>query len=215
MLSLLPQLSTVDSPLRPLDASKFSLGPRRIRAVDVGAGIGRVTSTVLLHLVHDVVLVEPVPKFVSEAYDRAKETKKHRSGLWKGLKEGLKSVTVVQCTLQDYDPSAPLLSPTLSSDVNKSKILGRVGWTRSGEGAEDAEEEAGFDVIWCQWCLGHLSDDDLVSFFQRAKRALRRPRSDAPGSFDGIIIVKENLCSEPEAGVARTVFDEQDSSLTR
>jgi protein N-terminal methyltransferase len=64
-----------------------------------------------------------------------------------------------------------------------------------------------FDVIWCQWCLGHLSDPDFVKFLQRAREALRDPAS-------GLIIVKENCCSEPD-GVARTVFDEEDSSLTR
>ncbi|GFP95923.1 alpha n-terminal protein methyltransferase 1 [Phtheirospermum japonicum] len=30
--------------------------------------------------------------------------------------------------------------------------------------------EAGrYDIIWVQWCIGHLSDDDFLSFFQRAK----------------------------------------------
>jgi protein N-terminal methyltransferase len=28
--------------------------------------------------------------------------------------------------------------------------------------------EAAYDVIWCQWVLGHLTDDDLVEFFKRA-----------------------------------------------
>ncbi|KAL4627899.1 hypothetical protein ACB092_05G199800 [Castanea dentata] len=26
-----------------------------------------------------------------------------------------------------------------------------------------------YDVIWVQWCIGHLTDDDFVSFFNRAK----------------------------------------------
>uniref|UniRef100_A0A7N0T3P3 Alpha N-terminal protein methyltransferase 1 n=1 Tax=Kalanchoe fedtschenkoi TaxID=63787 RepID=A0A7N0T3P3_KALFE len=26
-----------------------------------------------------------------------------------------------------------------------------------------------YDVIWVQWCIGHLADDDFVSFFKRAK----------------------------------------------
>ena len=29
--------------------------------------------------------------------------------------------------------------------------------------------EGAYDVIWCQWVLGHLTDDDLVAFFKRAK----------------------------------------------
>ena len=44
--------------------------------------------------------------------------------------------------------------------------------------------EAGhYDVIWCQWVLGHLTDDDLVAFFKRCAKGL------APG---GLIFVKEN-----------------------
>ncbi|KAL8482200.1 hypothetical protein ACS0TY_028378 [Phlomoides rotata] len=35
---------------------------------------------------------------------------------------------------------------------------------------QDFTPEAGrYDIIWIQWCIGHLSDDDFVSFFNRAK----------------------------------------------
>lgn len=26
-----------------------------------------------------------------------------------------------------------------------------------------------YNVIWIQWCIGHLADDDFISFFNRAK----------------------------------------------
>ncbi|KAB1222893.1 Alpha N-terminal protein methyltransferase 1 [Morella rubra] len=61
--------------------------------------------------------------------------------------------------------------------------------------------EAGrYDVIWIQWCIGHLTDDDFVSFFKRAKAGLK------PGGF---FILKENI--------ARTgfVLDNEDRSITR
>lgn len=61
--------------------------------------------------------------------------------------------------------------------------------------------EAGrYDVIWVQWCIGHLTDDDFVSFFKRAKIGLK------PGGF---FILKEN--------VARNgfVLDKDDCSVTR
>ncbi|KAG9136572.1 hypothetical protein Leryth_014403 [Lithospermum erythrorhizon] len=29
-----------------------------------------------------------------------------------------------------------------------------------------------YDIIWIQWCIGHLADDDLLSFFNRAKTIL-------------------------------------------
>jgi protein N-terminal methyltransferase len=68
----------------------------------------------------------------------------------------------------------------------------------------------GFDVIWCQWCLGHLSDDDLVAFLRRSHAALK-----VKEKGKSLIVVKENLCSDLDDGTPRTVFDEQDSSLTR
>lgn len=61
--------------------------------------------------------------------------------------------------------------------------------------------EAGrYDVIWIQWCIGHLTDADLVEFFSRAKAGLK------PGGF---FVLKEN--------VARNgfVLDKDDHSVTR
>ncbi|KAF7119385.1 hypothetical protein RHSIM_Rhsim13G0125000 [Rhododendron simsii] len=57
-----------------------------------------------------------------------------------------------------------------------------------------------YDVIWVQWCIGHLTDDDFVSFFKRAKDGLK------PG---GLFVLKENI--------ARTgfVLDKEDRSITR
>ncbi|PIM98495.1 Protein N-terminal methyltransferase [Handroanthus impetiginosus] len=61
--------------------------------------------------------------------------------------------------------------------------------------------EAGrYDVIWVQWCIGHLSDDDFVSFFKRAKSGLK------PG---GLFVFKENIAR------SGFVLDKQDKSITR
>ncbi|KAJ2498109.1 hypothetical protein GGH96_004590 [Coemansia sp. RSA 1972] len=57
-----------------------------------------------------------------------------------------------------------------------------------------------YDVVWCQWVLSHLTDDDLVAFFKRCTTGL------APG---GLICVKENV-----AGTSYVV-DSEDSSVTR
>jgi len=192
---LLPDLCTVKSAVRPLQAQPST---RRIRAVDVGAGVGRVTSDVLLHLVHDVVLVEPVDSFIQEAVKRGNESA--NGGVsdptlktWKGIQDKSKSVVFLQGTLQDFNPLHP---------EHGLKSLGRVGYV-----PEASDSESLFDVIWCQWCLGHLSDADLVAFFKRCKQALRDSQS--------LIVVKENLCSDTDAGGSLTVFDESDSSLTR
>lgn len=66
--------------------------------MDVGAGIGRVTRDVLLPLFDDVVLVEPVDKFVREAYTQASS--------WKDVQAGNK-VWVIKGGLQTLDPADP------------------------------------------------------------------------------------------------------------
>ncbi|KAG0368268.1 AdoMet dependent proline di-methyltransferase-domain-containing protein [Gamsiella multidivaricata] len=65
---------------------------------------------------------------------------------------------------------------------------------------EGTDWERRFDVIWCQWVLGHLTDDDLVAFFNRCKKGLKQ---------GGMIFIKEN---NAKVGI---VIDEEDSSMTR
>nr|DAD43615.1 TPA_asm: hypothetical protein HUJ06_001845 [Nelumbo nucifera] len=61
--------------------------------------------------------------------------------------------------------------------------------------------EAGrYDVIWVQWCIGQLSDDDFVSFFKRAMAGLKP---------DGFFVVKENVAK------SGFVLDKDDQSITR
>ncbi|KAK9133964.1 hypothetical protein Scep_013492 [Stephania cephalantha] len=61
--------------------------------------------------------------------------------------------------------------------------------------------EAGrYDVIWIQWCIGQLADDDFVSFFKRAKVGLKP---------NGLFILKENIAK------AGFVLDKEDHSITR
>ncbi|KAJ1734695.1 hypothetical protein LPJ61_000935 [Coemansia biformis] len=60
--------------------------------------------------------------------------------------------------------------------------------------------EGRYDVVWCQWVLSHLTDDDLVAFLQRCVSGL------APG---GVVCVKENIAAQGY------VVDDEDSSVTR
>ncbi|KAJ1960866.1 hypothetical protein IWQ62_004066, partial [Dispira parvispora] len=57
-----------------------------------------------------------------------------------------------------------------------------------------------YDAIWCQWVLGHLTDDDFVDFFRRCQEGLTE---------SGMIFVKENVT------YASTLVDDEDSSVTR
>ena len=209
MLYLLPELCIVPSAIRPLHLEvPRRRAQRRTRALDVGAGVGRVTADVLLHLFSDVVLVEPVEPFVKEAMRRGKaseaestpspEIEGHELEVvpWKGIRDKSKSVTFIQATLQAFDPTRPATAAN-----SKTKVLGRIGYVPPSDDLDDK-----FDVVMCQWCLGAMNDPDLIEFFRKCKTALRDPAK-------GLVVVKENTCSED--GGPRAVFDESDSSLTR
>jgi protein N-terminal methyltransferase len=148
-----------------------------------GAGVGRVTGAVLLHLVTDVVLLEPVHALIHEAVQASPQ--------WKGIETQEKSVTFVKTPLQSFNPSLKLTEEDIFARVGRSVEL---------------EGPATYDVVWCQWCLGHLSDKDLIRFLKQARSALR------PG---GVIIIKENCCEEPKPGEPVSIYDPDDSSLTR
>ncbi|WOL15355.1 alpha N-terminal protein methyltransferase 1 [Canna indica] len=61
--------------------------------------------------------------------------------------------------------------------------------------------EAGrYDVIWVQWCIGQLPDDDFLSFFKRARVGLKP---------NGFFVVKENTARNG------FVLDKADNSITR
>lgn len=123
------------------------------RALDCGAGIGRITKRLLLPMFQNVDLVELNQKFLDAA---------HRF-----IGESVSRVDRFICSgLQDFNP-----------------------------------ETGRYDVIWCQWVLGHLTDTDLVDFFKRCRTGL---------TPEGIIIIKENVAPSDTRD-----FDADDSSYTR
>ena len=71
-------------------------------------------------------------------------------------------------------------------------------------GLEDWQPSEGvqYDLIWVQWCVGHLTDEQLVQFLKRCKSTLV-PKV-------GVIVVKENNSTSGE-----DVFDPLDSAVTR
>lgn len=124
--------------------------PGKSRALDCGAGIGRVTKEVLTRYFSKVDLVEQNEAFLKQA----------RQNLTADSKVG----RLFHSGLQNFEPSEK------------------------------------YDLFWCQWVLGHLTDDDLVSFLRRCRKALNE---------NGMIIIKENISSH---GI---VEDSLDSSVTR
>ncbi|XP_037074209.1 N-terminal Xaa-Pro-Lys N-methyltransferase 1-A-like [Pollicipes pollicipes] len=131
---------------------KWARPPGRQRALDCGAGIGRVTRLLLSRRFHTVDAVEQCPKFV----EAARET----------LRDNEHVGQLICAGLQEFSP-----------------------------------EENSYDVIWCQWVLGHLTDEDLVQFFVGCRRGLRA---------DGVIVVKENVATGDQSE-----YDAADSSVTR
>uniref|UniRef100_A0A7G3ABA0 Alpha N-terminal protein methyltransferase 1 n=1 Tax=Lutzomyia longipalpis TaxID=7200 RepID=A0A7G3ABA0_LUTLO len=132
----------------------FRLKPRpgRSRALDCGAGIGRVTKHLLMRFFEKVDLVEQCPQFATQIPEYVGDTKHLGEIYTQGL--------------QDFTP-----------------------------------EEGKYDVIWTQWVLGHLTDDDLVAFWRRCISGLAK---------GGVIVMKENTSSSNEVEV-----DNEDSSVTR
>lgn len=68
---------------------------------------------------------------------------------------------------------------------------------------QDWDAEGPYDLIWNQWCLGHLTDHQLVAYLKRCKDAV---------TPDGWIVVKENMSTDKDF---EDIFDATDSSVTR
>jgi len=131
---------------------KVEGGPGNARALDCGAGIGRITKHLLTKHFERVDLLEQDKHFLEKAVEYL---------------DGNTRVGSLYCSgLQNFD----FVPET-------------------------------YDVIWCQWVLGHLTDEHLEAFFVRCIKGLK------PGGF---LVVKENVTSSGE--VER---DDEDSSVTR
>ncbi|SPO22014.1 related to TAE1 - AdoMet-dependent proline methyltransferase [Ustilago trichophora] len=203
-------------------AERGGKGKARTRALDCGAGVGRVTQHSLIPIFDEVHMVEPVAKFLLEA--------KKQSASWPQIQtppssspfQARKAVHFHCSTLQDIEPSRPYstaqpvdggsIPPTVSIDDDASTTTSTsvaesdTAPTESEGVAGSQTEPVTYDLVWAQWCLQHLSDKDLISFLQRSKAALK------PG---GVIGVKENVCTEEADGTERVWYDDEDHSITR
>ncbi|KAE9374535.1 hypothetical protein N431DRAFT_405309 [Stipitochalara longipes BDJ] len=155
MLGGFPYISKVDLQGSKNFLAKLGIGGKTgetvKRAVDCGAGIGRITEGLLLGVAEQVDIVEPIAKF--------SENLKEKFGIGEIFNVGL----------EVWEPQE--------------------------------SEESKYDLIWNQWCLGHLTDAQLTTYLAKCQKVLKS---------DGLIIVKENMCTGGE-----DVFDELDSSVTR
>lgn len=70
-------------------------------------------------------------------------------------------------------------------------------------GLEDWVPKAQYDLIWNQWCLGYLTDKQLVIYMESCRNAVAE---------EGWIVVKENISTDVNG---KDIFDALDSSVTR
>lgn len=129
------------------------------RAVDCGAGIGRVTRGLLVDICDVVDLVEPVSRFAWEV--------EHGTDM-AYLREQGKIGKIYTTPLETWEPGPDM-----------------------------------YDLIWNQWCLGHLTDAQLVAYLSRCVRALKE---------GGWMVVKENMSTHAQE---KDIFDPEDNSVIR
>ncbi|KAI1426064.1 alpha-N-methyltransferase NTM1 [Xylaria sp. FL1777] len=90
--------------------------------------------------------------------------------------------------------------------LSKREGVGKIFNIGLEEWRPEEEDNPSYDVIWNQWCLGHLTDNQLEEYLLRCKSVLS---ADEDGKVKGVIIVKENITTGEDQ------FDEVDSCVTR
>ncbi|KAJ1824981.1 hypothetical protein LPJ56_002766 [Coemansia sp. RSA 2599] len=98
------------------------------------------------------------------------------------------------------EQNSMFLETAASSYLKEEKEAGKVGGMFPVGLQQFTPVNGRYDVIWCQWVLSHLTDEDLVAFLGRCTEGL------AP---QGLICVKENVASRGY------IVDSEDSSVTR
>ncbi|EOY25627.1 Methyltransferases isoform 2 [Theobroma cacao] len=127
-----------------------------------------------------------------------KKTQWYSEGVayWEGVEASVDGVLGGFGQVNEADIARESLSQEyfVSSDAHKATNFYCVS-------LQEFTPDAGrYNVIWIQWCIGHLTDDDFVSFFKRAKVGLK------PGGF---FVLKENIARNG------FVLDKEDRSITR
>lgn len=133
----------------------------------------------------------------------------------KGLLMGVaRTVDVVEPVKKFTDELVASLQEEGSQSAGKGEVgkivnLGLQDWV---------PERGAYNLIWNQWCLGHLTDAQLVDYLKRCKEGLVKPcaepKTDTEQNLSqtGWIVVKENLSSDI---FKQDIYDDEDSSVTR
>lgn len=104
------------------------------------------------------------------------------------------------CTVVDaVEPVQKFTQVLQEGQLKKDGVIGDI-YTL---GLEDWYPEKKYDLIWTQWCVGHLTDVQLVQYVSRCRNSLTE---------NGIMVIKENLSTHPGD---QDMYDDEDSSVTR
>ncbi|CEH18571.1 Hydroxyindole-O-methyltransferase and related SAM-dependent methyltransferases [Ceraceosorus bombacis] len=156
---------------------------------------------------------------------RSARTERRTRGLDTGAGVGRVSRDVLSRLLQHVDLVEPAENQHKLREEARFAPDTVSGSSKAQKGG-DNDEQVLYDVVWAQWMLQHLSDEDLIKFLQAAKKSLIRPdltngavaKESSKGAIldgSGCIFVKENVCQEKESGEENVWFDEEDKSITR
>lgn len=105
--------------------------------------------------------------------------------------------------LVEYNEKAVAQMDVELADLIKEGKIGNIYNCGMQYFKDKVPEDQQYWLVWCQWCLGYLTDELLVEFLQFLASRL---------SPNGTIIVKENVCVNL---YNEDLFDDLDSSVTR
>jgi protein N-terminal methyltransferase len=126
----------------------------------------------------------------------------------KGLLMGVgKSVDIVEPVKKFTDEFVAGLGEAEKGKVGEVINLGLQDWI---------PEPGAYNLIWNQWCLGHLTDAQLIVYLRRCRDGLVKlgggGEEEGIKAREGWIVVKENMSTDIRR---EDIFDEEDSSVTR
>lgn len=130
----------------------------------------------------------------------------------KGLLLGVgRRVDVVEPVKKFTDELVKELENTQADAAGGSTGRGQVGEVIN-LGLQDWIPEPGaYNLIWNQWCVGHLTDAQLVTYLERCREGLVKS-GEGQEKAESWIVVKENLSTDIRH---RDIYDDEDSSVTR
>ena len=143
--------------------------------------------------------IRPTLKLTKETNDGGVPTRACEcgAGIGRVSKGLLLPLGITQCDLVEPSPRLIASAPEYLGDAYSNKCR------YFCKGLQDFEPAANYyDIIWIQWVIIYLTDEDLVAFLKRCAAALT--------NSGGVIVIKDNVCDQEAF-----IVDRDDASVTR